>query len=84
MQNPPVLGAKVAQNSAPAPAGAININTASETALAAMPGMNQNKAKAAIADRNANGPFQSCDDLTRVKGIGKKTVEKLLSVCTVE
>ena len=84
MQNPPVLGAKVAQNSAPAPAGAININTASETALAAMPGMNQNKAHAAIADRNANGPFQSCDDLTRVKGIGKKTVEKLLSVCTVE
>ena len=49
-----------------------------------MPGMNQNKAHAAIADRNANGPFRSCDELTRVKGIGKKTVEKLLSVCTVE
>ena len=69
---------------APTAGNVVNINTASEAALAAMPGMDQKKAKAAIADRNANGPFQSCDDLTRVKGIGKKTVEKLLSVCTVE
>ena len=64
--------------------GVVNINTASEAELAAMPGMNLSKAKAAIADRNANGAFKSCKDIDRVRGIGPATVEKLLSVCTVE
>lgn len=61
----------------------VNINTADVNALAAMPGMGMGKAQKAIEDRNTNGPFKSCQDLQRVNGIGKKTVEKLLSVCTV-
>ena len=80
----PVVAPKVAPSAPTQVGGAININTADEATLAAMPGMNATKAKAAIADRNANGPFQSCADLTRVKGIGQKTVDKLLSSCTVE
>ena len=63
--------------------GLVNINTADVNALAAMPGMGMGKAQKAIEDRNTNGPFKSCQDLQRVNGIGKKTVEKLLSVCTV-
>ncbi|MBQ9394697.1 MAG: helix-hairpin-helix domain-containing protein [Proteobacteria bacterium] len=73
------------QNAAPQPAaqgGVININVASASQLASMPGMDQKKADAAIEYRSTNGPFASCKDLQKVKGIGAKTVEKLLSVCT--
>ena len=71
-----------------APETVVNINTASEAELAAMPGMNLSgmnlsRAKAAIADRNANGAFKSCEDIDRVRGIGPATVEKLLPACTV-
>ena len=62
----------------------ININTADEATLAKMPGMTVAKAKAAVEHRKAKGPFKSCKSLQDVKGIGKKTVDKLLSVCTVE
>lgn len=64
--------------------GMVNINTADLDALAAMPGMNKKKAAAAIEHRQANGRFKSCASLSDVSGIGKKTVEKLLPVCTVE
>lgn len=65
-------------------AGKVNINVADVNALAKMPGMSAKKAQAAIAHREQNGPFKSCNALEDVKGIGKKTVEKLLSVCTVQ
>ena len=67
-----------------AQSGKVNINTADLAALAGMPGMSAKKAQAAIDHRNEKGPFKSCNALVDVKGIGKKTVEKLLSVCTVE
>lgn len=73
----------MAAPAAPAANGLVNINTADVNAIAAMPGMGMGKAQKAIDDRNANGPFKSCQDLQRVNGIGKKTVDKLLSVCTV-
>ena len=62
----------------------ININIASVEQLSAMPGMDMKKASAAMEYRNTNGSFASCKDLQKVKGIGVKTVEKLLSVCTVK
>ena len=34
------------------------------------------KAEAIIEDRNKNGPLNSVDDLNRVKGCGKKSVDK--------
>ncbi|MBQ8037287.1 MAG: helix-hairpin-helix domain-containing protein [Proteobacteria bacterium] len=80
----PAAPAPVAPSAPAAAAGQlVNINTADVNALAAMPGMGMGKAQKAIDDRNANGPFKSCKDLQRVNGIGKKTVDKLLSVCTV-
>lgn len=73
---------------APAQAGAnsglININKADSATLAKMPGMSAQKAEAAVQYREQNGPFKDCKSLKNVKGIGAKTVEKLLSVCTVE
>ncbi|WP_416140519.1 ComEA family DNA-binding protein [Halomonas sp. HK25] len=65
------LGA-VAQEVAP-----INVNTADAELLAELPGIGPAKAAAIIEDRNANGSYESAEDLTRVSGIGAGTVASL-------
>ncbi|MCK0714653.1 ComEA family DNA-binding protein [Chromohalobacter sarecensis] len=64
----------VAQEDASAP---IDINHASIEALTELPGIGDVKAQAIIEDRDANGPFASAEDLTRVKGIGEGTAQNL-------
>jgi competence protein ComEA len=65
-------------------AGAVNINTADEAALDQLHGIGPTKAAAIIAYREQNGLFASCKDLERVKGIGVKTVDGMVSQCTVQ
>ena len=62
--------------------GAIDINTADASTLKKFNGVGPATAKKIIAYREANGPFASCDDLTKVKGIGAKTLEKIKPMCT--
>jgi competence protein ComEA len=58
-------------------AGQVNINTAdAETIAAELNGVGLSKAKAIIEYRSKHGPFRSADDLSLVKGIGERTVEK--------
>jgi competence protein ComEA len=65
-----------------APSGpAVDINTASAAELDALPGIGPSKAAAIVADREANGRFSSCDDLTRVQGIGPATVTNMAGMC---
>ena len=54
----------------------ININRATEAELVALDGIGSNKAQAIILYREMFGGFKSVDELTKVKGIGAKTVEK--------
>ena len=54
----------------------VNINTATVETLASLDGVGEIKAQAIISYRKENGPFQSADDLTAVKGIGQRTLEK--------
>jgi competence protein ComEA len=56
---------------------AVNINTATQSELEAVTGVGPAKAKAIIAYREANGGFKSLDELDKVKGFGKASVEKL-------
>lgn len=65
----------------PATTGAIDINTASASALEGLPGIGPTKASAIVADREANGPFSSCQDLSRVNGIGSATVASIADRC---
>ena len=58
-------------------AGAVNINSASETELDLLPGVGPAKAQAVLAYRAKYGPFKKIEDLVRVKGFGRKTVAKL-------
>lgn len=58
-------------------AAPVDINTAdAATIAAALHGIGLKKAQAIVADREKNGAFKTSDDLTRVKGIGAKTVAK--------
>ena len=55
----------------------VNINTADASQLAAvLKGIGLKKAKAIIEYREKFGPFKSIDELTAVKGVGAKTIEK--------
>lgn len=54
----------------------VNINTATEGELASLDGIGSKKAQAIILYREMFGPFTKVDELTRVKGIGEKTLEK--------
>lgn len=65
-------------------AGKINLNTASLAELDTLSGIGKVKAQAIIDYREANGPFQTVDQLVKVKGIGPKTLEKLRDKITVE
>lgn len=58
-------------------AGQVNINTAdAETISAELNGIGLSKAKAIVEYRKKHGPFESVDDLSLVKGIGERTVDK--------
>ncbi|WP_448213016.1 ComEA family DNA-binding protein [Colwellia sp. MEBiC06753] len=52
----------------------ININQASVEQLVRLKGIGLKKAQAIVEFREANGAFNSVDDLTNVKGIGEKIV----------
>jgi len=53
----------------------LDLNTATVHDLEALPRLGPALANRIIADREANGPFTSLDDLQRVSGIGVRTVE---------
>jgi competence protein ComEA len=58
----------------------ININQAAQAELETLPGIGPSKAAAILANR----PYATVDDLTRVPGIGEKTVEQLRAYVTAE
>jgi len=55
----------------------INLNTASAAQLQSLDGVGKKTAAAIIAYRKEHGKFKSVKDLTHVKGIGKKRLEKI-------
>jgi comEA protein len=55
----------------------ININTASKEQLQKLPGIGETYADRIVMYRDNNGPYASVDELKNVKGIGKRTLERL-------
>lgn len=66
-------------------AAPVNINTADAQSLSKnIKGIGLKKAQAIIAYRDKNGTFKKIEDLTKVKGIGNKLVEKNKDSLTIE
>ena len=66
-------------------AAPVNINTADAKSLAAnINGIGEKKAEAIVQYRKKHGPFKSADDLTNIKGIGPKLIEKNREVLLVK
>ena len=55
----------------------ININTANLEQLMKISGVGKTKAEAIISYREKNGDFKKKEDITKVRGIGKATFEKI-------
>jgi len=62
---------------------AVDLNSATVEQLDVLKGVGPAKAKAIVEYRTKNGPFKSVDDLEKVKGFGKKTVDALRADLTV-
>jgi len=55
----------------------VDINTASQAELESVKGIGPARARAILEYRQQHGPFRSVDDLTKVKGIGPASVDKM-------
>ncbi|RKX59198.1 MAG: hypothetical protein DRP29_05115 [Thermodesulfobacteriota bacterium] len=62
----------------------INLNEATFKELKSLPGIGPKIAQRIIKFREKYGPFNSIEDLLKVKGIGKKKLEILKNYLTVE
>lgn len=61
----------------------ININSASQKDLESLPRIGPVTAKNIIEFREANGPFKTIQEITKVKRIGPKTLEKIKPFITL-
>lgn len=91
---PPALGSSVSSgtpaapdgetaSSTTAPAGPVDLNTATVDQLDALPGVGPVTAGAIVSWRQANGKFTSVDQLGEVDGIGPARLEKLRNLVRV-
>jgi beta-lactamase superfamily II metal-dependent hydrolase len=64
----------------PVPAGRLNVNTASQAELEALPGIGPVLARRIVEGR----PYRSVEELERVEGIGKKRLGKIRPLVTAE
>ena len=55
----------------------VDINQADWPELIQLPGIGQTLAGRIVESRRTDGPFNDHDDLTRVRGIGPRTLERL-------
>jgi competence protein ComEA len=62
----------------------VNLNLASAAELRVLPGIGAKRAEAIVALRQRLGRFRRPGDLLRIKGIGPRTLERLLPQVSVE
>ena len=64
-------------------ADAVNINTATAEELEALPGIGPVLAQRILEYREASGSFRAVEELTKVEGLGTKTLEEIWDLITV-
>jgi competence protein ComEA len=79
--------AKPAKSAKPAVSAAsteiINLNTATATQIASLPGIGPKTADLIVQYRQKNGPFKKVEEIMNVRGVGEKSFLKLKSRLTV-
>lgn len=66
----------------PAPAGKVNINTATVQQLTALPGVGEKLAGRIVDYRQKAGVFKSVSELMNVQGIGEKNLARIQAFLT--
>ena len=67
----------------PAPAGKVNINTASVEQLQTLPGVGEKLAARIVEYRQKSGGFKATQELMNVKGLGEKNFQKIQGYLSV-
>jgi competence protein ComEA len=67
----------------PAVTAVVNINSASTTDLATLPGIGAKTAERIVEYRQKNGPFKKIEELMNVRGVGEKSFLKIKEQITV-
>ena len=82
---PPARGTppRTARQPAGPPTRQIDVNSASEKELTALPGVGPAKARAIVEWRTEHGPFRAVDDLARVPGIGPSLLARMAGSVTI-
>jgi competence protein ComEA len=76
-------GSSFAAPAKAAPAGKVNLNTATVEQLTTVPGVGPKLAARIVEQRQKSGSFKSVQDILAVKGIGEKNLVKLQTYFTV-
>lgn len=66
-----------------APAGPVNLNTATAAQLESLPGIGARTAALIVEYRQKNGGFKKIEDLMNVRGVGEKSFLRLKPLITV-
>ncbi len=77
---PPVVSGGVSSGEEPL----VNINTATAMELETLPGVGEVTAQRIIEYREANGPFETIEEIQDVSGIGPKTLKGIEEIITVD
>ncbi len=81
--SPPAAGVSGGAGSAGTTGGKININTATAAELETLPRIGPTMAQRIVEYREANGPFQTIEDIQNVPGIGPTTFAGIEDLITV-
>lgn len=76
-------GTRRTRKRATAPASPLDLNTADAETLASLPGVGIGLAERIVQFRDANGPFDSVDELADVAGITDRRLEQLAPYLTI-
>jgi competence protein ComEA len=72
-----------APTSSSAPAALVNLNSATATQIATLPGIGPKTAELVVQYRQKNGPFKKIEEVMNVKGIGEKSFLRIKDRLTV-
>ncbi len=61
----------------------INLNNATATQIASLPGIGLKTAELVVAYRQKNGPFKKIEEIMNVRGVGEKSFLRIKSRLTV-